>query len=67
MRPRLSHGAIPGATGVWGHPPLPHTRMGYVGGLEALELFILLKPCYEQHPWKLFIYIDLFEGRMSEG
>lgn len=22
---------------------IPHTRMGYVGGLEALELFILLK------------------------
>lgn len=41
VRPHLSHGAIPGATGVWGLPPLPHTRMGYVGGLEALELFIL--------------------------
>ena len=41
MRPHLSHGAIPGATGVWGVSPLPHTRMGYVGGLEALELFIL--------------------------
>lgn len=32
-----------------GLPPLPHTRAGY-GGLEALELCILLKPSYKQCP-----------------
>lgn len=29
-------------------PPLPHTRTGYLGGLKALELFIVLKACYKQ-------------------
>lgn len=41
---------------------LPHTRTGYVGGLEALELSILLKPCYTQHPGNLFIFIYVFRG-----
>lgn len=49
--------------GCGGSPPLPHTRTGYVGGLEALELFILLKPCYKLHPWKPFL-LFLFRGRV---
>lgn len=48
--------------GCGGLPPLPHTRMGYVGGLEALELFILLKPCYKLHPWKPFFFYFYFKG-----
>lgn len=49
MWPYLSHGVVPDATGME-VPPLPHTRTGYFGGLKALELFILLKPCYKQRP-----------------
>lgn len=48
----------------WGGelPPLPHTRKGYVGGLEALELFILLKPCYKQHPWRFLVLAYVLKG-----
>lgn len=67
VQPHLSCGAVPGATGVWGLPPIPHTRTGYVGGLEALELFILLKPCYKQQPQEIFILIAVLRGCLSGG
>lgn len=50
-----------------GLPPLPHTRKGYVGGLEALELFILLKPCYKQHPWRCLVLAYVFRDMGRVG
>lgn len=59
------YGAIPGATRVWGAPSPCHTRMGYVGGLKPLELFILLKPCYKQRPWDFSLLVHVLQAAQA--